>query len=1171
MAGNYSKTWWGEQWLRSLSNIDYSNRLPRGRRYANNGSVVSIDFAGNRILAKVQGTRRTPYSVTVTVPEFTQTQKTELMETITANPLMLSKLLNRELPVQLHEKAVEKNIQIFPRSWTDLGMDCTCPDWAVPCKHIAAVIYIIANEIDRNPFIIFQLHGLHILSELAKRGFLARETEVHIKSLTENAIERDENDWDPLSEDFSGIDFSKIPDLQENLMAMLDEESLFYKGDFKNRLSTAYKKIKKFVADYTKTVQTEEESTKNYAHCQEFSICFTEILEHDFTSLYSRRDSLVFEQDEFSELIAFIENIPHKKIANIPHALRQLHTVYTFTKKLLQQGAYVPEIIKNSNGLFMLRWVPALMNEYVKNQFNKIAQTMPGNAVHVLEKGEEEFFNREDQLTLLISQYIKFFIQRVAANFIKPGDVIENFFFNHQPYRFTALGEKEIPQTIQRWISKFHIHLKNCVPVIKVDDFENNFEVDILVENREKAYEEPVSLNQFLSQKSEPVAKTEVLKDLTLLTSAFPQLEFTVQTAGKHKLRFNSLEFSDILLRIMPLVKMYGIRLLLPNALKNIIRPRPSLKLSRQNGSDTNKGFLSLDKMLNFEWQVALGGNVIEQHEFFSLVEGLSGVVKIHNQYINIDPADIEKLQNSLEKPPALKAGELIQTALTEEYDGAKINLTAEARELLDQFLRNDEVALPKELHATLRPYQQRGYSWMYKNTNTGIGSIIADDMGLGKTVQVIALLLKLKEEQRLDKNKALIIVPTTLLSNWEKEIEKFAPALQYATFHGPNRQINKEADVLLTSYGIARSDQEALGKIKWCVTVIDESQNIKNPGTAQTKAIKKLKSDIRIAMSGTPVENRLSEYWSVFDFTNKGFLGSAKKFNEQYAKPIEVDRDKKAIEQFKIITSPFIMRRLKTDKTIISDLPEKIENEHYAQLTKEQAAVYQNIINEVMPSIDEIEQNDKDRQMKRKGLVLKMIIALKQVCNHPSQYLKKDDHDPNLSGKVQLLFQLLNSIYENGEKVLIFTQFKEAGLMLEQLINQQFNQPVQFLHGGTTRKKREQMVEDFQSESYLKTFILSIKAGGTGLNLTEASHVIHFDLWWNPAVEQQATDRAYRIGQKKNVMVYRLITRNSFEEKINEMIQSKKELAELTVSTGEKWIGNLSNEELKALVSLEG
>ena len=234
------------------------------------------------------------------------------------------------------------------------------------------------------------------------------------------------------------------------------------------------------------------------------------------------------------------------------------------------------------------------------------------------------------------------------------------------------------------------------------------------------------------------------------------------------------------------------------------------------------------------------------------------------------------------------------------------------------------------------------------------------------------------------------------------------------------------------------------------------------------------------------------------------------------------------------------------------------------------QAAVYQSLIDELMPAIAAIDGEDNSNRMQRKGLVLKMILALKQICNHPSQYLKKDDHNPELSGKVQLLFQLLSNIYENGEKVLIFTQFKETGLMLEQLISEHFNQPVLFLHGGTTREKREEMVECFQSESYLKTFILSIKAGGTGLNLTEANHVIHFDLWWNPAVEQQATDRAYRIGQHKNVMVYRLITKDSFEEKINEMIQSKKELADLTVNTGEKWIGDLTNDELKALVQLE-
>ncbi len=1171
MATKYGNTWWGEQWLRSLSNIDFSNRLPRGRRYANNGSVVNIDFMGNKILAKVQGTRRTPYKINIAVPEFSKGQKQALMETIIGNPLIISKLLNRELPIQLHELAVEKNIKIFPQSWTDLDMNCSCPDWAVPCKHLAAVVYIIANEIDRNPFIIFQLHGLNILSELAQQGYQSGETGVHIRCNIEDAIERDEDDWDPLSEDFSGIDFSTIPELHEKLMAMLDEQTLFYNGDFKKRINFVHKKTAKYIANYALVNQAESDADENYGQLQEFTVSITGRLRHNFTSLYSRSSSRFFEADEFPELLSFLESIPHKKINKLPHNLRQLLMVYSFAKKILVQGAYVPELTTDGLGVFVLRWVPALMNEQVKSIFDKLTHTMPGNSVQIVRLEEEFYFNRENQLTLLISQFIGFFIREAAQDVIKFNNSIEKFFFLQMPNEFVSLGQSEIPQTIHRWISKFHIHLKNYVPVIKVEEDENTFEIDILIENRSKPYDEPVRLETFLKEETQNTAKTEVLKDLTLLTSAFPKLEFAIQSSGRHLLQFNSNEFSNVLMQILPLVKLYGIRVLLPNALKNIVRPKPTLKLDRQSDTKTNKGFLSLDKMLDFQWQVALGEEVANPDEFMAMVEGFSGVVKLHNQYILIDQAEIEKLQNNLEKPPALKTGELVQAALTEEYSGAKIELTTEARELLDYFLKNEHVDLPQGLKATLRPYQQRGYSWMYKNTNTGIGSIIADDMGLGKTVQVIALLLKLKEESRLDKKQALVIVPTTLLSNWEKEIEKFAPTLQAFVYHGQNRQLQKDSDVMLTSYGIARSDQEILSKSKWACAIIDESQNIKNPGTAQTRAVKKIKADIRIAMSGTPVENRLSEYWSVFDFTNKGFLGSAKKFNEEYAKPIENDRSKEVVERFKTITSPFIMRRLKTDKTIINDLPEKIENEHYARLTRKQAAVYQNLLDEIIPAIDAIEEDNKDKKMERKGLVLKMIMALKQICNHPSQYLKKADHNPELSGKVQLLFQLLANIYENGEKVLIFTQFKETGLMLEQLIEEHFNQPVLFLHGGTPRKKREEMVEDFQSEKYLKTFILSIKAGGTGLNLTEANHVIHFDLWWNPAVEQQATDRAYRIGQKRNVMVYRLITKDSFEEKINEMIQAKKELANLTVNTGEKWIGDLSNDELKELVALEG
>jgi SNF2 family DNA or RNA helicase len=453
----------------------------------------------------------------------------------------------------------------------------------------------------------------------------------------------------------------------------------------------------------------------------------------------------------------------------------------------------------------------------------------------------------------------------------------------------------------------------------------------------------------------------------------------------------------------------------------------------------------------------------------------------------------------------------------------------------------------------------------MARQSKIGFGSLIADDMGLGKTLQVIAVLMKFKLDGLLKKEKALIVVPTTLLTNWEKEVQKFAPELTTTIYHGSNRRLNlKEADLVLTTYGMVRSDLKILKAHRWHAVVIDEAQNIKNASTDQTKAVKSLKSAIRIAMSGTPVENRLSEYWSIMDFVNPGYLGSAKNFADEFANPIQLSNDQHKTALFRKITAPFILRRLKTDKSIISDLPDKVEINRYCHLTGDQAALYQNMVNSAMKTIEESDG------IQRRGLVLKMITALKQICNHPGNFLKTGKPDPNLSGKSTAMMELLDQIHESGEKTLIFTQYQEMGNILLPMIEKQFGAPPLFLHGGTSRKQRDEMVEEFQQNRHTRIFILSLKAGGTGLNLTAANHVIHYDFWWNPAVESQATDRAYRIGQHKNVMVNRLLTRGTFEEKIDEMLRHKKELANLTVTTGEKWIGELSDRELKEVFRLE-
>ena len=489
----------------------------------------------------------------------------------------------------------------------------------------------------------------------------------------------------------------------------------------------------------------------------------------------------------------------------------------------------------------------------------------------------------------------------------------------------------------------------------------------------------------------------------------------------------------------------------------------------------------------------------------------------------------------------------------------------------------------------------------MYKNLEIGFGCILADDMGLGKTLQVIAYLLKIKEEGKLKKHKALVVMPAGLLCNWQVEIKKFAPALTFTAYHGGNRDLQKfNSDILLTTYATFRKDFELLKAATWHAVVIDEAQNIKNADSDQSKLLRSLQAPVKIAMSGTPVENRLMEFWTIMDFANRGFFPSAQEFREKYETPIQKNGDKVAAETFKKITAPFMLRRLKTDKNIISDLPDKIIQNEYAELTATQAALYKQTLDKFMTMLEEEKQlaeisQDAHSLFKRKGLILQMILALKQICNHPATFLKglderreardeRDDaenrhpehasaKDPGqvlTSGKLQMLLDLLTSIQEQGEKTLIFTQFAEMGFLLKESIEKELGISVDFYHGGCSQTQRKNMVDSFQQDPESKVLILSLKAGGTGLNLTAASQVIHYDLWWNPAIEAQATDRAFRIGQTRNVQVHRFITKGTFEEKINALLETKKAIAEMTVSAGETWLADLSDSELSQVFRLD-
>ena len=569
--------------------------------------------------------------------------------------------------------------------------------------------------------------------------------------------------------------------------------------------------------------------------------------------------------------------------------------------------------------------------------------------------------------------------------------------------------------------------------------------------------------------------------------------------------------------------------------------------------------YLTVDNISSSNWMVDLGNCLITPEEFMKLRIDDSGIMKINDDYYVVNPVKFKSLQNDvLFLPNNFESYELLQIALLGRYRNMKFDVGSQFKQLLEF---SGYLKQPSSLKGQLRPYQIVGYSWLIQNMKSGFGSILADDMGLGKTIQVLAAILYLKENDELA-GQVLIVAPTTLITNWANEIEKFTD-LTYSIYHGGEREFDTQTDLVLTSYGMVRSDEGSFKKRQWLLCVIDEAQNIKNPKSKQTRAVKKIRAKHSIALTGTPIENHLVDYWSIFDFTNNGYLSTLSQFKRDYDNPITKKRDRRALANLKTITQPFILRRLKTDKSIIDDLPEKIVNDIYCDLCKKQSKLYGELVETGLSELK------GEIGIKRKGNILKLITALKQVCNHPVQYLKKGVVDVKDSAKLELLCEIIENILDAGEKVIVFTQYVEMGRIIEEVLLKKFNREVLFLHGSVERKVREKIISNFQKDKSYPILVATLKTGGVGLNLTSAQNVIHYDLWWNPAVENQATDRTYRIGQDRDVMVYRFITKGTLEEKIDLILKSKLELADKTVESSETFITEMNDDELREMLEL--
>ena len=642
-------------------------------------------------------------------------------------------------------------------------------------------------------------------------------------------------------------------------------------------------------------------------------------------------------------------------------------------------------------------------------------------------------------------------------------------------------------------------------------------------------------------------------------------------------------------LKEIPLLESSGLIVRVPdwwNAQKPN-RPLVSVKVDSQKGTA-----IGVEAMLRFDVGMTLDGETLSRDEMAQLLESSGGLIPLKGKWVEVDR---EKLKQALEHWKEVEKD--VRRDGISFFEGMRLlsgaNLGKEAANEslaaihewtglaagpeLDSVLQNlrspetQQEAAPPDLKAELRPYQRVGYSWLRFVVRLGLGACLADDMGLGKTVQVISLLLDLKRDKT--KTASLLVVPASLIANWKSELAKFAPSLTFAVAHPSEvaanaREVGRadadSVDLIVTTYGMLVR-LVWLKEYRWRLAILDEAQAIKNSGTKQARAVKELTAGGRIAMTGTPVENRLSDLWSLFDFLNPGLLGTAKDFGS-FVKRLQ-EADVPSYEPLRNLVRPYILRRLKTDKRVISDLPDKTEVKAYCSLSKHQAALYQKAVDDLQVQLQAVDG------IQRRGIVLAQLMRLKQICNHPAQATGTNDYAADRSGKFGRLEEIAEEIASRQEKVLVFTQFREIADPLAEFLAGLFGRPALVLHGGTSVKKRQEFVDQFQREDGPPVFVLSLKAGGTGLNLTAASHVIHFDRWWNPAIENQATDRAFRIGQKKNVLVHKFICRGTVEERIDEMIARKSQIAGEAIggeNTGEALLTEMDNDTLLRFVKLD-
>ncbi|MDR0316276.1 MAG: DEAD/DEAH box helicase family protein [Treponema sp.] len=1162
MAKNrYGVTPWGSWFIEILDSYEMGARLDRGRTYANTGRVLSLDLDEGKAAAKVEGNYRPFYRVEIVFPPLKEREKVYRM--IEEDPALLSRIAAGELPEEFLEKLKKAGIDLIPTRWKSMKRSCTCPDYGDPCKHMAALYYIIAREVDSDPGVLFRLRGMDLVSRFGKSA--ARD--IPPPFVVSPAGKTSANTKTPDTAALAETVLCEIPHCAGLISSLLPPSPPFSDRDFAFTLSEFYHYAARFnswdYADDTDKIEHRFSRSRWTLRCASPGPGAEPVLEeidiqgnkHSHSVFDAYRRFAGFSSDDGTDDYMF------------------LFYLFKFLGLLIDACAFIPYVLTKDDRLKVI-WKPY-------DTLPQIAQAL--DAIANLERGMLPFRKLRasgrsvvDLLSsALLGEWVQqnWFARKGSGGSSEYRELLE-VFFQGAGMDTSSPALRALPVSIDRWLSVLHIDfgawrysftVKN-IRAKTPDDSESGddeaidftLSMDVLLENNSGTVRTPLSKIAAGRNKIPGLTQDDILSILrppTALSNYLPEIR-SLMTHDKTALSEKRL--AAFLESASGLLARLGISVNLPKALSRELKPRLVLRAEgKEQGGVVS--YLDLNSLLDWQWQVAIGERILDIKEFEKLVKQKRALVRFRDGFVRIDT---EELASLLKKAQTGQPG--INDFLRAHLAGDSV-LSFDAGGIIRRLFEERQFDPPVALTASLRPYQKRGYNWACSLLMAGFGCTLADDMGLGKTVQAIAVLLRLREEGLLEHN-CLIIAPAALLENWEKELSRFAPSLKVSRYHGTGRRLDrKKYQVFLTTYQTAARDSDPLKQEIFSLLIVDEAHLMKNAETRMSRAVKSLRPQFRLALSGTPVENRLEDLRSLFDFILPGYLGSAAEFRNEFRRPIEALRSREKAEALRKITAPFLLRRLKTDKSIIRDLPEKIVSNEYAVLEKEQAALYESIVAETMKKSETIEAEN------RPALVLSLLTSLKQVCDHPRVYDKESPAISALSGKARLLLTLLEEILASREKVLVFSQYVETLDCLFKIITAELGEAALIYHGSMNQKARALTIDRFQNDSASRLMLVSLKAGGLGLNLTAASRVIHYDLWYNPAVENQATDRAFRIGQKRNVFVHRFITKNSFEEKIDAMITGKKELAEMTVSSGESWLARMSHKELKELFERQG